>query len=104
MSKKILQFVVILLGILIIFSFIALIYGMYSKISTNSKDATLDLKRISLNLTNKEEIVDIEVIDENRLLITINSSDNLKGVIYSIKHNKILKITEKEKSSRVLYK
>ena len=95
MSKKILQFVVILLGILIIFSFIALIYGMYSKISTNSKDITLDLKKISLNLTNKEEIVDIEVIDENRLLITINSSDNLKGVIYSIKQNKILKIIEK---------
>ena len=68
---------------------------MYSKISTNSKDITLDLKKISLNLTNIEEIVDIEVIDENRLLITINSSDNLKGVIYSIKQNKILKIIEK---------
>ena len=95
MSKKILQSVVILLGILIIFSFIALIYGMYSKISTNSKDITLDLKKISLNLTNKEEIIDIEVIDENRLLITINSSDNLKGVIYNIKQNKILKIIEK---------
>ena len=94
MSKKILQFVVILLGILIIFSFITLIYGMYSKISTNSKDITLDLKKISLNLTNKEEIVDIEVIDENRLLITINSSDNLKGVIYNIKQNKIVKIIE----------
>ena len=95
MSKKILQSVVILLGILIIFSFIELIYGMYSKISTNSKDITLDLKKISLNLTNIEEIVDIEVIDENRLLITINNSDNLKGVIYHIKQNKILKIIEK---------
>ena len=68
---------------------------MYSKISTNSKDITLDLKKISLNLTNKEEIVDIEVIDENRLLITINSSNSLKGVIYHIKQNKILKIIEK---------
>ena len=94
MSKKILQFVVILLGILIIFSFIALIYGMYSKISTNSKDMNLDIKNISLNLTNKEEIIDIEVIDKNRLLITINSSDNLKGVIYNIKQNKIVKIIE----------
>jgi len=68
---------------------------MYSKISTNSKDITLDLKKISLNLTDKEEIIDIEVIDENRLLITINNSDNLKGVIYNIKQNKILKIIEK---------
>ena len=50
---------------------------------------TLDLKKISLNLTDKEEIIDIEVIDENRLLITINNSDNLKGVIYNIKQNKI---------------
>ena len=68
---------------------------MYSKISTNSKDITLDLKKISLNLTDKEEIIDIEVIDENRLLITINNSDNLKGVIYHIRQNKILKVIEK---------
>ena len=95
MSKKILQFVVVLLGILIIFSFIALIYGMYSKILTDSKDITLDPKKITLNLNDKEEIIDIEIIDENRLLITINNSDSLKGVIYNIKQNKILKIIEK---------
>ena len=95
MSKKILQSVVILLGILIIFSFIALIYGMYSKILTDSEDVTLDPKKISLNLNDKEEIIDIEIIDENRLLITINNSDSLKGVIYNIKQNKILKIIER---------
>ena len=50
MSKKILQSVVILLGILIIFSFIALIYGMYSKILKDSKDIALDPKKITLNL------------------------------------------------------
>jgi|ETNmetMinimDraft_12_1059888.scaffolds.fasta_scaffold254801_1 hypothetical protein len=95
MSKKILQSVVIILGILIIFSFIALIYGMYSKILTDSEDIALDLKKITLNLNDEEEIIDIKIIDENRLLITINSSDNLKGVIYHIKQNKILKIIEK---------
>ena len=68
---------------------------MYSKISTNSKDVTLDPEKITLNLNDKEEIIDIEVIDENRLLITINNSDSLKGVIYNIKQNKILKIIEK---------
>ncbi len=68
---------------------------MYSKISINSKDVTLDPEKITLNLNDKEEIIDIEIIDENRLLITINSSDNLKGVIYNIKQNKILKIIEK---------
>ena len=68
---------------------------MYSKILTDSEDVTLDPKKITLNLNDKEEIIDIEVIDENRLLITINSSNNLKGVIYHIKQNKILKIIEK---------
>ena len=68
---------------------------MYSKISTNSKDVTLDPEKITLNLNDKEEIINIEIIDENRLLITINNSDNLKGVIYHIKQNKILKIIEK---------
>ncbi len=68
---------------------------MFSKTSTNSKDIYLDLKKISLNLTNKEEIINIEVIDENKLLITINSSNNIKGVIYNIKQNKILKVIEK---------
>ena len=68
---------------------------MYSKILTDSKDITLDPKKITLNLNDKEEIINIEIIDENRLLITINSSNNLKGVIYHIKQNKILKIIEK---------
>ena len=68
---------------------------MYSKISTNSKDVTLDPEKITLNLNDKEEIIDIEIIDENRLLITINNSDNLKGVIYHIRQNKILKVIER---------
>ena len=68
---------------------------MYSKISTNSKEVTLDPEKITLNLNDKEEIIDIEVIDENRLLITINNSDNLKGVIYHIRQNKILKVIER---------
>ena len=68
---------------------------MYSKILTDSEDITLDPEKITLNLNDKEEIIDIEVIDENRLLITINNSDNLKGVIYHIKENKILEIIEK---------
>ena len=68
---------------------------MYSKILTDSEDITLDPKKITLNLNDKEEIIDIEVIDENRLLITINNSDNLKGVIYHIRQNKILKVIER---------
>ena len=68
---------------------------MYSKISTNSKDVTLNPEKITLNLKDKEEIIDIEVIDENRLLITINHLDNVKSVIYHINENKIQKIIER---------
>ena len=103
MSKKILQFVVILLGILIIFAFIALIYGMFSKILTNSKDITLDQKITSLNLNDKEEIIGIEVIDENRLLIIVYGSDSIKGMIYNIKQNKILKIIQKYIKYNIVY-
>ena len=68
---------------------------MYSKILTDSEDITSDPKKITLNLNDKEEIIDIEIIDENRLLITINNSDSLKGVIYHIRQNKILKVIER---------
>ena len=94
MSKNIIKYVVIFLGILIIFSFIALIYGMYLKISTNSKILTLDQKNFSLNLGKDEQIIDIEVIDENNLLIKIDNSTSIKGAIYNIKENRILNFIE----------
>ena len=95
MSKKFIQYIVIFLGILIIFSFIALIYGMYLKISTNSRNVSYDLITNSLNLSNNEKILDIEVIDENNLLIKIESSNKLKGAIYSIDQKKILEFIDK---------
>ena len=95
MQKKILKFIVISLAILIIFAFIALIYGMYSKFSSKTNDMTTDPKKTSLNLVEGEEIIDIEVIDENRLLIIIESSGNFKGVVYNINQNRILNIIEK---------
>ena len=95
MSKNRIQFIVIFLGILIIFSFIALIYGMYSKISMISEEKINDSKRISLNLEESEEIIDMKVINENSLLIIINNSGNLKGVIYNVKQHKISEFIEK---------
>ena len=62
---------------------------MYSKISTNSENMILDPKNISLNLKNEEEIIDIRIIDENRLLIIIKNSSSLKGAVYNIKQKKI---------------
>ena len=68
---------------------------MYSKFSANTNDMTTDPKKISLNLVDGEEIIDIEVIDENRVLIIIESSGNFKGVVYNINQNRILNIIEK---------
>ena len=95
MLKKTLQYIVIFLSILIIFAFLALIYGMYLKISTNSENMILDPKNISLNLKNEEEIFDIRIIDENRLLIIIKNSSSLKGAVYNIKQKKILEFINK---------
>ena len=83
------------MGILIIFAFFALIYGMYLKISTNSENMILNPENISLNLKKEEEIVDIRIIDESRLLIIIKNSSTLKGAVYNIKQKKILEFINK---------
>tara|TARA_B100002052_G_C15502184_1_gene427725 strand:- start:128 stop:415 length:288 start_codon:yes stop_codon:yes gene_type:complete len=95
MTKKLLQYIVILLGILIIFAFIALIYGMYLKISKNQNAFDVDPKEISLNLSNNDEIIEINVIDHEKLLIIINQEDKLKAAIYNIKMQKITEFIEK---------
>ena len=95
MFKKTVQYIVVFLGILIIFAFFALIYGMYLKISTNSENMILNPENISLNLKKEEEIVDIRIIDENRLLIIIKNSNTLKGAVYNIKQQKILEFINK---------
>ena len=95
MLKKTLQYIVVFLGILIIFAFFALIYGMYLKISTNSENMILNPENISLNLKKEEKIVDIRIIDENRLLIIIKNSSTLKGAVYNIKQKKISEFINK---------
>ena len=57
MSKNIIQSIVIILGILIILAFLALIYGMYQKISTSGKEySTKTYQNIfSANLAKNEK-------------------------------------------------
>ncbi len=83
------QSIVVILGILIVLAFGATIYGMYLKISTNSKNQDGKIANFYVQLSDNEKIKDIEVIDKNRLLLTIESADNLKGAIYDINNNKI---------------
>ena len=87
--------IVIVLGILIIFSFIALIYGIYNKIYNTSSDFSNQINNISLNLDEEEEILDISVIDENTLLIKIKNSENIFGAIYNIRQKEITEFIEK---------
>jgi len=95
MSKTFIQFVVIILGVFIIIAFLAIIYGMYLKISTSSSNLINTPNIFSAKLNNNEKIINIEVIDKNKLLVLIESTDNIKGAIYDIETNKIISLIER---------
>ena len=90
MSKKFLQFIVILLAVLIIICFTSLIVGMYLKIAGNQNNSHHDIKDFSLGLANNEKIIDIEVLNKNQLLIVISDSVDTSGVVYDTKENNII--------------
>ena len=90
MSKKILQFIVILLAVLIIICFVSLIVGMYLKIAGNQNISQNNIKNFSLNLANNEKIIDIQVLNNNQLLIVISNSVNTSGIVYDTKKNNII--------------
>ena len=79
---------------MIILAFIALIYGMYLKISTSSEKLSNKTNIFSIQLPENEKIKNIEVIDKDKLLVIIESSDSIKGAIYDIKNNKIISYIE----------
>jgi hypothetical protein len=95
MSKNFIQFVVIILGVFIIIAFLAIIYGMYLKISKSSNNLINTPYIFSTKLNNNEKILNIEVINKNKLLILIESADNIKGAIYDIENNKIIRFIER---------
>ena len=90
MSKKILQFIVILLAVLIFICFISLLVGMYLKIAGNQNNSQHDIKDFSLGLAKNEKIIDIEVLNKNQLLIIISNSVNTSGIVYDTKEKNIL--------------
>ena len=79
----------------IILAFLAIIYGMYLKISTSSNNLINTPNIFSAKLNNNEKIINIEVIDKNKLLVLIESADNIKGAIYDIENNKIISFIER---------
>ena len=89
MSKKVLQFIVIFLAILIIICFLALIYGMYLKISKNQIKQEYSNNIYSLNLDQNEKIIGIETLNETNILFKITDSKNTYAIIFDIKNNDI---------------
>tara|TARA_Y100000591_G_scaffold103221_1_gene87747 strand:- start:855 stop:1148 length:294 start_codon:yes stop_codon:yes gene_type:complete len=92
MSQKILKFIVIFLGMLIILCFFVLIFGLYIKTTKKQSNLETNLINYNLNLENGHEITDIDLIDNNRILFTIKNKNKVYGLIYDIKNSDIIKI------------
>ena len=92
MSQKILKFIVIFLGILIVICFLALVYGLYIKTTKKQSNLETNLIDYNLNLEKGHKITDIDMIDNNRILFTIKSNDKIYALIYDIETSNITKI------------
>ena len=71
----------------------ALIYGIYIKISPKASK-NFD-KVTSLSLTEDYEIINMQVIDNNRILITISNGDKIQGIIFDINKQEIVQRIKK---------
>ena len=92
MSQKILKFIVIFLGILIVICFLALVYGLYIKTTKKQSNLETNLIDYNLDLEKGHKITDIDMIDNNRILFTIKSNDKVYALIYDIETSNITKI------------
>ena len=92
MSQKILKFIVIVLGILIVICFLALVYGLYIKTTKKQSNLETNLIDYNLNLEKGHKIKDIDMIDNNRILFTIKNNDKVYALIYDIQTSNITKI------------
>ena len=92
MSQKILKFIVIFLGILIVICFLALVYGLYIKTTKKQSNLETNLIDYNFNLEKGHKITDIDMIDNNRILFTIKNNDKVYALIYDIQTSNITKI------------
>ena len=95
MSQKILQFVVVFLALLIFLCFLALVYGLYIKIGKKQSNLETNNINYNLKLETGEEITDIDLIDNNKILFTIKNKDEIYALIYDIRDENITKIGSK---------
>ena len=72
-------------------AFLALIYGMYLKISKSPNILSKSLDNFSLNLKKEEKIKNMEVIDNENILILIDYKGKIKGYVYNYRKNQIIR-------------
>ena len=68
---------------------------MYLKISIPVNKLENSSIIFSSKLTDGEKIKNIEVLDKDKLLILIETKDKLRGAIYDVNKNKIIRIIER---------
>ena len=90
MNSNFLKFLVIFLAILIFISFVFLLYGLYSKISNTEGFKGEDITSYSLNLSNKESIKEIKILNENNLLFVISDNDQIYLIIYNLDKKQVI--------------
>ncbi len=74
--------------------FFALFYGLYIKIG--KKQSKLETKNISYNLDLKDghQIIDIDLINDEKILFTIKNNNKIYAVIYDINSKEVKTIKE----------
>ncbi len=68
---------------------------MYIKISSKASKNYNKNPNISLSLKKEEKIINMQVIDNNNILISIGNSGEIYGIIYDINNQKVLQIIKK---------
>ena len=68
---------------------------MYTKISSNFLRKENITENISLSLKNGDVIENFQIIDKERILVTIKNQDQLIGLIYDIKNKKVVQKLDK---------
>ena len=90
MFKKIINYVVYILSILIIIAFIALVYGVYKKIVPKITNYNEINEIISLSLNQNQTIKNIQFMKNDKILITIVDNNEVQGIVFDIKSQKII--------------
>ena len=69
--------------------------GIYLKISGNQNNFQNNITKQSLNLKDDEEIINFEVLNEDKVLIVISNSFDTFAIVYDIKQEQIISIINK---------